>query len=224
MGTTDIFQQSIIRELCQAYPESVTKNASYLPEVLAQIYADTKEQFIIIIDEWDSLFREAKGNTMAQERYINLLHGLFKNTMSSGFLKLAYLTGILPIKKYNTQSALNNFEEFTMLRPMRLAEYTGFMEEEVRELCEQYQMDFREIKQWYDGYSFPQVKHIYNPNSVVKAMLNAEYDTYWTRTETFESLRSYICLNFDGLKDAILLMLAGGRCFNGSCSLRISCL
>jgi hypothetical protein len=137
---------------------------------------------------------------------------LFKDAKSKQFLKLAYLTGILPIKKYNTQSALNNFDEFTMTNPLVFSEYVGFTENEVQGLCEKYQMDFEEMKHWYDGYSFKRTGHIYNPSSVVKAMNFGECNNYWTRTETYESLRSYITMNYDGLKDAIIQMIAGGRC------------
>jgi hypothetical protein len=125
---------------------------------------------------------------------------------------LGYITGILPIKKYGTQSALNNFDEFTMLNPGALSEYVGFTEEEVLDLCEKYQMDFEETKRWYDGYSFRRVPHIYNPNSIVKEMLFQEFDSYWTKTETYETLRDYIILNFDGLKDEVIKMISGGRC------------
>lgn len=210
-GVVDIFQETVLAELRAQYPHSIREAECELPSALAEIYNDTKEQFIIIIDEWDALFREAKGNEDVQRRYINLLRGLFKSHRADGFLKLAYLTGILPIKKYNTQSAMNNFEEISMLNPARLAEYMGFTEDEVAELCENYKMDFQEAKKWYDGYSFSRASHMYNPNSVVKAMINGEFDTYWTRTESFESLRGYIGMNFDGLADAVIQMIAGNR-------------
>ncbi len=209
---TEIFQKNIISELKEAYPQSFGKDAKDLPTVLAKIHLDTKDKFIIIIDEWDTLFREERENIEAQDRYINLLRGLFKNSQAQEFLSLAYLTGILPIKKYNTQSAMNNFREYTMLKPGRLAEYTGFTEEEVKNLCHRYQMDFKEVKQWYDGYSFLREKHIYSPNSLINAIEEEECDNYWTRTGTFESLKGYISMNFDGLKDTILKMIAGGRC------------
>ena len=206
------FQTEVIRELKEKFPDSVTEQDVNLPVVLARINNDTGAMFVIIIDEWDTIFREDKLDVKAQESYINLLRGLFKDATSKRFLKLAYITGILPVKKYGTQSALNNFKEFTMINPGKLAEYVGFTEEEVQNLCEEYNMDFAETKRWYDGYSFRKVKHIYSPNSVVNAMLSEEFDTYWTRTETYESLKNYICMNFDGLKDAVVQMLAGGRC------------
>ena len=183
-----------------------------MPAVLARINDRTKRKFVIIIDEWDCIFREDKNNQVLQEEYIDLLRGLFKGAVADRFVALAYITGILPIKKYGTQSALNNFREFTMLNPMGMAEYFGFTETEVQWLCEKYDISFDDMKQWYDGYSFRKAKHIYCPNSVVEAITNEEFNNYWTKTETYELLKSYIAMNFDGLKQKIVDMLAGKRC------------
>lgn len=120
--------------------------------------------------------------------------------------------GMLAIKKYKSESALNNFREFTMTNPKRLSAYIGFTEEEVQALCKRYDMDFAETARWYDGFSFPQVKHVYNPYAVVNAMLDGGFDNYWTNTTSYESLKEYISMNFDGLKDRIVQMLSGGRC------------
>jgi hypothetical protein len=136
---------------------------------------------------------------------------MFKSGQSAAFIELAYLTGILPIKRYNSESALNNFEEFTMTRPGRLSEYIGFTEDEVRALCIEYDMDFEETKLWYDGYSFPRVDHVYNPYAVVNAMLDEECGYYWTQTASYTSLTDLIVMNFDGLKDSIIQLMAGER-------------
>lgn len=159
----------------------------------------------MIIDEWDALFREAKEDEDLQKRYIQLLRGMFKSSMTDKMIEGAYMTGILPIKKYGTQSAMTDFREYTMLSPKRLAKYTGFTEEEVKGLCETYDMDFEEAKKWYDGYSFHEAKSVYNPNAIVQAMENGEFGSYWTETETYESLKVYIDLDLDGLKEGILV-------------------
>lgn len=208
----NLFQSEVIEELRTVFPDSVSQQNIDLPAVLARINADTGEKFIIIIDEWDTIFREDKLDTVAQESYIELLRGLFKNAPSKKFVKLAYLTGILPIKKYGTQSALNNFDEFTMVHSSVLSEYVGFTEEEVRFLYNSNQMDFEEARRWYDGYVLGEGIHIYNPKSVVDSIRLKKIANYWTRTETYESLRDYIMMNFDGLKDAIVQMLGGGYC------------
>ena len=205
-------QAAVINELYQKYPECANSAQKSLPMVLAEINDKTGAQFVVIIDEWDCLFREAHWDKKVQEEYLNLLRGLFKGAPSQKFIQLAYLTGILPIKKYGTQSALNNFTEYTMVSPKKLARYVGFTEDEVKTLCETYHMDFEEAKQWYDGYSFTKVKSVYSPNSVVQAMRNEEFDNYWSETETYEDLKRYIGMNFDGLKDAVIAMLGGMRC------------
>ena len=121
------------------------------------------------------------------------------------------MTGILPIKKYGNQSAVSDFREYTMLTPKKLANYVGFTEEEVRRLCEQYEMDFEEMKRWYDGYSFSRLDSVYSPNSVMEAIKSEEFGSYWTRTETYEALKVYIDLDMDGLKEAIIQMLGGEK-------------
>lgn len=202
----------VLSELHEMHQEILDRNCKNLPQALAEINDKTGERFVIIIDEWDAIFREEKYDKKVQEEYIDLLRGLFKSELSKRFTALAYITGILPIKKYNGESALNNFDEFTMADPAILEEYVGFTENEVRELCKEHDMDFEEAARWYDGYSFQRVSHVYSPNSVVKAMLRGEYSNYWTSTVAYESLKGYISMNFDGLKDAVIQMLAGGRC------------
>ena len=144
LETLAYIQKEVIKELRSAYPQYVTDEDISLPTVLARINQNTREQFIIIIDEWDCIFREEKNNKQAQEEYINFLRAMFKGQQAESFVKLAYLTGILPIKKYGTQSALNNFKEYTMVSPDQLTEYVGFTEDEVKALCQRFDMDFEE--------------------------------------------------------------------------------
>ena len=207
-----MLQEAVIRELRESYPGCIGREEKSLPVALAEINEQTGVRFVVIIDEWDCLFREDKIDKKSQEVYIELLRGLFKGGPAQRFISLAYLTGILPIKKYGTQSALNNFKEYTMVRPKVLAEYVGFTEPEVQELCDRYGMDFEETRRWYDGYCFGGVPAVYNPNSVVEAMNNREFGNYWTETETYEDLKTYIEMDFDGLKGSILTMLGDGKC------------
>lgn len=201
-------EKKIIDELSDAYPD--VKRQGDLPNMLYDIAEATGNKFIFIIDEWDALFRETKSDIFQQESYIRLLRGLFKNSgKTDKMIEAAYMTGILPIKKYGTQSAMTDFREYSMLMPKKLAEYVGFTETEVQTLCQKYGMDFEEAKRWYDGYSFSRVKSVYSPNSVIEAIKNEEFANYWTRTETYETLQFYIDLNEDGLKEAIVQMLGG---------------
>lgn len=210
-NTVTHLQKEVIRELREAYP-SFTAEESVLPVALSDISSASGEKFIMIIDEWDALFREAKDHTELQKEYLQLLRGLFKSSITDKMIEAAYMTGILPIKKYGTQSALTDFREYTMIQPQLLAEFVGFTDEEVRKLCQEYDLDYEEAKKWYDGYSFSKIHSIYSPNSIIQAVKNKEFGDYWTETETYESLKHYIDMNMDGLKEAIVLMLGGARC------------
>ena len=212
VDTVAFMQKCVIDELRVIYPGILTDEDQALPFALSKINDAAGARFVIIIDEWDAIFRECETDKQGQQEYVRLLRGLFKGEQSKDFVVLAYITGILPIKRYNSESALNNFREFTMLNPKGLSEYIGFTEEEVRSLCETYHMDFQETARWYDGYSFRKLKHVYNPNSVVNAMLDGEYDSYWSNTVSYGSLKEYICLNFEGLRDLVIQMFAGARC------------
>ena len=209
--TVKYLQREVIAELKELFP-SVTNECKSLPVALTDVNDATGRKFIVIIDEWDALFREAREETDLQKEYLQLLRGLFKSSQTDKMIEAAYMTGILPIKKYGTQSALTDFREYTMIRPQMLAKYVGFTEEEVRGLCDRYDVEFEEMKKWYDGYAFSKVKSVYSPNSVMQAVINEEFGDYWTETETYESLKHYIGLNEDGLKDAIIAMLGGGHC------------
>lgn len=201
-------EKNVIEELWEYYPEQVKTKEASLSEILAVIHKETGKKFIVIIDEWDALIRDETGNIKVQEEYINFLRGLFKGTQPTKFIHLAYLTGILPIKKVRTQSALNNFDEFTMLDGKILAPYIGFTEKEVKRLCAEYGRDFEEVKHWYDGYLLAG-EHVYNPKAVVSVMMWGEFQSYWSMTGTYESILPLINMDFDGLRTAIIKMISG---------------
>lgn len=199
----------IITELREIYPDAVKEVIISVPDALSLINAATGNKFIIIIDEWDVLIRDEAANKAVQEKYINFLRGMFKGSEPTKFIHLAYLTGILPIKKIKTQSALNNFDEFTMLDASIFAPYIGFTEDEVHGLCEKYNKDFDEVKRWYDGYLLSGYQ-IYNPKAVVSLMMRGDFQSYWSKTGTYETIIPLINMDFDGLKTAIVTMLSGG--------------
>lgn len=207
--TVSCLQEVVIWELRKEFSETICEAERYLASALEEIFRETGRGFVIIIDEWDCIFRVGRGDIEAQTVYLDFLRALLKD---KAYVKLAYMTGILPIKKYGTHSALNMFDEYSMMNPGMLAQYVGFTEAEVRQLCQKYDMDFSEAERWYDGYQFRKITHVYSPKSMVDAMLREEFDSYWSQTETYEALKIYIDMNFDGLKDAIISMLGGIRC------------
>ena len=200
--------ESTLKELREVYPNEVPKDISSLADALSQIKMVTGKKFIIVIDEWDVLIRDASTDLIVQEEYINFLRGMFKGSEPTKYIQLAYLTGILPIKKIKTQSALNNFAEFTMTDARIFSRYIGFTEEEVRMLCEKYHRDFSKTKHWYDGYLLEQYQ-VYNPKAVVELMIWNKFQSYWSDTGTYEAIVPLINMDFDGLKTAIIEMLSG---------------
>ena len=201
-----LLQKSVLWELLGEYPDFRYFDETNLARTMQDVYQQTKIPYVIIIDEWDCVFREFKTDREAQEKYLDFLRNLMKD---KSYIHLAYMTGILPIKKYGTHSALNMFDEFSMIDPGPLASYVGFTESEVEKLCGEYQMDIDEIRNWYDGYSFEEVPSVYSPKSVISCMRLGRLGNYWNQTETFEALQLYIDMNFEGLRDDILSMLAG---------------
>lgn len=204
----EMVKKSVLWDLLDAYPDIRYFDDNELMRTMQDIYSKTQTPFVIIIDEWDCIFREYKSDSKAQKIYLDFLRDMLKD---KGYIALCYMTGILPIKKYGTHSALNMFDEFSMTFAGPLATYMGFTEDEVRVLCERYQMDFEETKRWYDGYYMEGAGPVYNPRSVVSAMQFRQFQYYWNQTETFEALRTYIDMNFEGLKDDIITMMDGGR-------------
>ena len=207
-GVVSYIEKSVIAELKEKYPDIISEETVSLPEAMSEIYTVTGNKFIVIIDEWDILIRDEANNRDEQENYINFLRGMFKGTEPTRFISLAYLTGILPIKKMKTQSALNNFDEFTMLDAGALASYIGFTELEVQKLCDKYHKDFAEVKRWYDGYMLEN-QQVYNPKAVVSVMLRGNFQSYWSQTGTYEVVVPLINMDFDGLKQAIIEMVSG---------------
>lgn len=203
-----LLSEDIEDELTELYPNVKVRPGRNLTYYLQKVFAASGVQFVVIIDEWDCIFREFPHDVDLQTTYLDFLRDFFKDR---DFLALVYMTGILPIKKYGTHSALNMFTELSMEDPGRLGAFVGFSDEEVMKLCERYHMDFEECKSWYNGYYFPDFGHVYNPNSIVRAMLKGRFADYWNQTETFEALKVYLDMNFDGLKDSILRLMAGDR-------------
>ena len=189
----DFLQKRVLKEMKQTF-SGIEPEETSLIIALEDLYGQCEEKFIFIIDEWDSIFRVHRDNATAQKEYLDFLRDLLKG---QPYVALAYMTGILPIKKYGQHSALNMFDEYSMTNQYALAEFTGFTEREVRQLCERYHMSFEQTKDWYDGYNVNGVS-IYNPRSVTSAMMNRVFDSYWTQTETYEALKMYIVRNENG--------------------------
>ena len=202
-------RQCVIKELQKEYPEVVSEDDT-MADALANIYNDTENQFVVIFDEWDYPIRELDEHCQERTDYIEFLRGLFKNSDAKEYVRLAYLTGIMPVVRTKGQSAVNNFVEFTMTNPMDLAQDIGFTEGEVQSLCERFDASFDQMKEWYNGYNLNGIA-MYNPLSVVRALSAKRFQQYWTTTGTYGDIDDLINMNFDGLREDIIKMLSGNR-------------
>ena len=194
----------VMVELKQEFPDVYYYLDAELSVSLMNINAQTGQTFIFIIDEWDCIFRSTTKEDY--EKYLDFLRTLLKD---QAYVELAYMTGILPIKKTGTHSGLNMFKEISMIDPFNYSKFMGFTEDEVKFLCNQYNMDFKEMQRWYNGYHLDEQVSVYSPRSVVYAIKSRRFNNYWTSSETYESLAKYITMNFDGLKEAVIQLLAG---------------
>ena len=202
-------KKNLISELREQYPEM--KAAEGFAAFLSHAVQAAGNKFIMIIDEWDAPIREAGSRFDIQKAYLEFLRALFKNSGTTDKIFAAvYMTGILPVKKDGSQSAISDFKEFTMIKPRQFGKYVGFTENEVKRLCHTYGSDYERMKQWYDGYEFRGLEAVYNPNSVMEALRNDDFDSYWTQTSAAESLMGYISLDFDGLGRTAAELIGGG--------------
>lgn len=207
MELVPFLKQELVRELSAAYPQ-LNPEGSFLA-VLLEAVELTDNKFIVIIDEWDAPIRETPEY---EQKYLRFLRSLFKNSSATDrIFAAAYMTGILPIKKDGSQSAISDFQEFSVISPAAFAAYVGFTEDEVQELCRKYDGDFSLMKQWYDGYTLEDIGSVYNPNSVMRAIRNHKFCSYWTETSTAKSLMGYISLDFDGLSKTVTELLGKGE-------------
>ena len=202
-------KKRILSDLKEKY-NNIDLTNFILSDAIIKINNETKERFIFLIDEWDVIFREEEYNTKLCDDYIMFLRGLFKSSDVSSCIDLVYMTGILPIRRYSTQSTLNVFTEYNMLDSFPIESYVGFTEDEVIGLCNKYNRDFNEIKSWYNGYNLNGVS-LYNPKSVVEAVLRGKCKDYWAQTSAIEAVTNYMNYDNGELKDIICKMLLGKK-------------
>ncbi len=205
---TEYLEQEVLEEIQETYGEFIKGQNIGLAAALRRIYAKTGRKFVFLIDEWDCVMRERQKSEALQKQYLDFLRNLLKD---QPYVALAYMTGILPVKKYGVHSALNMFTEYSMTDQDVFEEYTGFTKTEVQALCERFEMNYKETSNWYDGYMLKKFQHIYNPKSVVEAMRRRDFSNYWTSTETYEALKIYMDMDFDGLRADIVQMFGGGH-------------
>lgn len=210
-GIVDKIDAALLADVGKAYPDVPVEEGDSLMDYLLRVSEVTQEHFVFIIDEWDAICREFAPGSKAMDAYVGWLRRMFKSQDAMRVFACAYMTGILPIKKYQTESALNNFLEYSMVTPRKMAGFFGFTKEEVMALAGKHGTDYDELEKWYDGYQIGDQPSMFNPNSVIQAIDSDWCESYWGKTGAYDAVARYIRMNFDGLKDAVIQMLGGGR-------------
>lgn len=208
----EYIDKELKKDLTATYTDVDIDTEDRLIQVLLKICEAIQKQFILIIDEWDAICRENSIDTKVMDKYVDWLRRLFKGMNASRVFAAVYMTGILPIKRYDTQSALNNFWEYSMIMPRQLDKYFGFTMEETMSLADKYGMDFDELAKWYDGYQIGNQSSIFNPSSVIQAVTSGVCESYWASTAAYDAVANYINMDYEGLHDDIIDMIAGGKC------------
>ncbi|MBQ3658131.1 MAG: AAA family ATPase [Bacteroidales bacterium] len=200
-------QKDIVADLKDSY--NFLEEKEMLSKALSEINKKTGDRFILIIDEWDMLVRDS--DEKIRDEYVNFLRSMFKSNSANKLFLLVYMTGILPIIKYETQSALNNFVEYSVINPGLTAKYYGFTKDEAKRLCEENNMDFALMQHAYDGYIIGEEKSIFNPNSVMQSILFRNYNSYWSKTASFMAIESYLNIDADFVRTKIINMMNGSE-------------
>lgn len=210
-GLPEFIKKSVLKDIRNTFPNVAHEDT--LKESFARIVEETGRQFIAIIDEWDAPVRDSDSTAMIQKNYLEFLRSLFKSEITQKVFAAAYMTGILPIKKDGSQSAISEFREYSIIQPEGFAPYIGFLEDEVRDISERHGVSFDTMRDWYNGYHVTtlggEALPIYNPNSVIRASENGRFQSYWSMSSAVNGAAVYINLDFDGLGEAAERLTAG---------------
>jgi uncharacterized protein YqgQ len=198
----------VSEEIYKIYPD--VEHTDALADLLNNVVEASGRKFIAIIDEWDAPMRDKKTTEDIQYRVLQFLRSLFKsNAITNKVFAAAYITGILPVKKDGSQSAISEFWEYTILEPGVFAPYVGFTKAEVQSICTEYHIDVSQMKYWYDGYKIKGIGSVYNPNSVMKAARTGIFRSYWPATSDPTSLLEYLNLDKEGLGKSLVDLMVG---------------
>lgn len=200
----DRIRTNLKNDILEKYPEAAVEKYLSISDLLESL----NDKFIFVFDEWDYIF----SNNLFQENQNDFLEFLRNLLKDRPYVALAYMTGVLPIKKYSSGSALNMFDEFTFLKDRTFDEYFGFTEDEVIELCNKNKnISFKELESWYNGYLTAKGVKVYNPRSVVKALQNNYCESYWTNTGAMDEVAEYLKYNTLEIRDDVIEMVSGAE-------------
>lgn len=208
-GALDNLKRRVVREMVKKFPDAGLAPDTDIYEAISMVYESDGRPFVVIMDEYDAPLRFSVSEKVLRE-YLNFLRKMFKTGLLSEVVQLAYITGIIPIIREKCESKLNNFTEYTMLRPKNLAQYFGFTKDEVKMVCDESGIDFGKCVEWYDGYKLNGDVDIFSPYSVTEAAKSKLFEGHWTHTAAYDSLIDCINMDIDGIQADVINLVEGG--------------
>ena len=197
----------LLKDLKEICPEIEVNEKMLLSDMFDHVYKEQGNGFVFILDEWDYIFNNNLFSENDRKAFLEFLRDLLKD---KPYVELAYMTGVLPIAKYSSGSALNMFKEYNMLNDSKYDKYFGFTLSEVENLCKkQNKITFEELKMWYDGYKTYSGLDVFNPRSVVYALSDGVCQSYWTNTGPMDEISYYIENNVEEIQNDIVQMVSG---------------
>lgn len=200
-------ESALLAEIKTAFSEIIQPGTQTLSAALAQVQFKTGQKFIILIDNWDHLLRQANSSAALRRNYLDFLSGLLKGPSPSKYIELAYLTGVLPIVKTPMLTTLNNFTEFTMLGAGPLASFKGFTEKETEALC-RHSLSITAVKHWCGGYQLNRL-FLCHPRRVINALSTRRFQMAAEAADTLRTVSPYFDAPVAGLVDHLKALLTG---------------
>ena len=175
------------------------------------LYKYYGKKVIIILDEYDTPMQEAYMNGYWDE-LVALTRSLFNSTFKTNpYLERGIMTGITRVSKESIFSDLNNLKVVTTTS-REYATSFGFTEKEVFDALDEVNMSNEKaaVKEWYDGFTYGDVKDIYNPWSIINYLQTGKIDSYWTDSSSNGIVNKLIKTGTPDVKEAMAVLISGG--------------
>ena len=212
-----LLEGDILGESEKAFYKSVSMDMSdaiistSLNKLCVFMYKYYGKKVIIILDEYDTPMQEAYRNGYWDE-LVALTRSLFNSTFKTNpYLERGIMTGITRVSKESIFSDLNNLKVVTTTS-REYATSFGFTEKEVFDALDEVNMSNEKaaVKEWYDGFTFGDVKDIYNPWSIINYLQTGKIDSYWTDSSSNGIVNKLIKTGTPDIKEAMAVLISGG--------------
>lgn len=176
-----------------------------LEGLVTRSFEQTGERAVIIIDEYDAPLLDVMNDKTRLEPLRYIMRNFYSPIKSlDPYLRFVFITGINKFAQLSIFSELNNLQNISMMPEysaicgISQSEMESNMREQIQTLADEQCISYAEalagLKDNYDGYHFSyRSEDIYNPFSLIKALNEKRFGSYWfdtgTPTYLYERLR-----------------------------------